>query len=245
MRSILFLILFTSGCILKQEKTDPAFSLDNIPEENWETFEGRWETPDGILRLELSLTADADEENSFYMLSEQLQSRDNSVGSVSKGRFSRYPGLPDNGFGIRLHNLSPSPHKSHFRVKGHESSDEMFFITRGTNELIPTDADFKPISPDRKQTLHKRLDYFTVEGYITFEGDSAKYFERNTMRYWKVIELGEYENLENLYWRLAETPHESIYLKALAYSIADTLAASGKVLVIKEIEEIDRDLEGE
>ena len=127
--------------------------------------------------------------------------------------------------------------------------DEMFFLTRGNDELLPCDDNFKPITTDRRYTLHKRSRLFTVEGYITFGQDSAEYFkqdsatffERNTSEYWRVTDLGEFNELRLLYKKLAKEKFEGVYLKALAYSVMDTTLREKNVLVIKRISDVGND----
>ncbi len=122
------------------------------------------------------------------------------------------------------------------------SPDEMFFTTRGNDELLPADNHFAAITSDRRYTLHRRSKLFTVEGYITFEQDSAVFFERNTFEHWKVTDLGEFNELKLLYKQLAKEKYEGIYLKALAYSVSDpTSKKEHSTLVIKRIKSAGKD----
>jgi hypothetical protein len=138
--------------------------------------------------------------------------------------------------GIRVKNLSSQTKGIHFRQKESsefDMSEEMYFITSGSDELLPCDKNFTPITTDTKFGLHKRLDKFTVEGYITFQEDTAMFFERNTLVEWHVANLGEHDELKVKYNELAREKFEGVYLRALAYSIADSV--SEKALVIKRI----------
>lgn len=239
---LLLITILTISCNPDNKDKDIKFSIKSIPNQNWETYEGKWLTKDGVVRLELFLSTSSNNVDSYYKLYESFESKRSANGTSSEGKYTFYPGLADNEFGIRLHKLGHYSYGIHFRVKNSDdSSEEMFFITRGPNELIPTDENFKPLTLDKKYTLHKRLDYFTVEGYMTFDNDTAQYFERNTSQYWKMAELGEFDSLKTLYKKMTKEKHEGLYLKALAYTISDTTTKTEKALVIKRIKTVGED----
>jgi hypothetical protein len=75
---------------------------------------------------------------------------------------------------------------------------------------------------------------------ITFEDSVTEFFERNTMKNWKVSPQGEIDSVRIKYIELATDQHEGIYLKALAYSVADTTTESKKALVIKRSLRIEK-----
>lgn len=244
MKKLLLLPILLYACTPKENSITQDFSTKSISNEEWATYEGKWIAEKGIISLELALQKNPPGVNSYYKLHESLVEAKRASGTYSRGTFSIYHGLPNDEFGIRLHDLSPNTTGVHFRVKQSRFlnlAEEMFFITRGNNELIPCDENFNPITTDRKHTLHKRIDYITVEGYITFDRDSAHYYERNTSEYWKVAELGEYDSLEVKYKQMTTENYEGLYLKALAYSISDSTALNGKALVIKRIKALGND----
>jgi hypothetical protein len=120
--------------------------------------------------------------------------------------------------------------------------EEMFFITRGHDELIPCDNEYKPLTTDWRYTLHRRSNLFTVEGYVTFDSDSAEFYERNVMERWRLADLEEFQELKEKYRQTAKEKYEGIYLKALAYSVADTIPDSERrLLVIKWIKDFNND----
>ena len=83
---------------------------------------------------------------------------------------------------------------------------------------------------------------FTVEGYFTVEQDSVDFFERNTGEYWKVADLGEFNELVVAYNKLAKEKYEGVYLRGLAYSVRDITSVTGKdALVIKRIKSLGND----
>lgn len=241
------ILLFTSlliSCTTKDNSSMVDFSTKTISNEEWATYEGKWLADKGVISIELALQKNPPGINSYYKLHESFVEAKRASGTYSHGTFSIYHGLPNDEFGIRIHDLSPNATGVHFRVKQSRFlnlAEEMFFITRGNNELIPCDENFNPITTNRKYTLHKRIDYITVEGYITFDRDSAHYYERNTAEYWKVAELGEFDSLGVAYKQLTTENYEGLYLKALAYSISDSTSPTGRALVIKRIKAIGND----
>lgn len=229
--------LFLASC--SREGSAPNEELfsraTNDPE--WTTYEGKWKTEKGVHTLELSLKNNSNNVDAFYRLWESSEFGQQARGTTSKGEFTSYD-LPNHESGIRLRELRKSPYGSPFRVKESsllDLSEEMYFITRGPNELIPADKDFVPLTEDPLSTLHKALNYFTVEGYIIFDGDSVQYFEKNTREYWKVSRLGEFEKARMLYDTHTKEQFEGLYLRALAYSVYDSTMTNQQALVIKTI----------
>jgi hypothetical protein len=237
MKCSIVVLLFLASC--SREGTVPKEELfsRNVSDPEWTTYEGKWKTEKGTLKIELSLKNNSNNVDAFYNLWETNESPDGASGITSKGGFMSY-NLPDHESGIRLLELKRSPYASPLRVKESslmDLSEEMYFVTRGANELIPTDKNFVPITEDPMSTLHKALNYFTVEGYLTIEGDSVQYFEKNTRQYWKVSHLGEFEKARGLYETHTKEKYEGLYLRGLAYSIYDSTMKNQQALVIKTI----------
>ena len=250
MKKILILIVLISACSFDEKKTHEAFPVVTISDDEWTTYEGLWQSNDATIGLELSLEVGAPGFDSYYKLRESSVADSSASGTSSHGRYSSYHELTNMVFRIVLHDLVEFNNDlivfnqvKYFRFKKSQNlPDEMFFITRGTDELLPCDDNFKPITEDWQFTLHKRSRLFTVEGYITFEHDTARFFERNTRENWKVANLGELDGLKLMYKQLATQENEGIYLKALAYSILDTNPQREKnALVIKDIKSIGKD----
>jgi hypothetical protein len=234
------------SCMPREKQASDPFPVLDVYDADWAIFEGRWVADDGILHMELSLQITAFGEAN-YKLRESFESKTFASGTTSQGRYSRYYGLPDNETGIRLHDLSEYNKGVHWRIKASpylNTSDDMYFVTRGNNELIPCDDLFKPATTNSRHTLHKRSKLFTVEGYITFESDSAQFYERNTMEYWVVRGLGEFNELKRKYEFLATERYEGVYLRALAYTVVNPEVGSKKeALVIKRIMSMGKDPE--
>jgi hypothetical protein len=244
-KTISILILaFLIACQPKHKEHQKLFPVIDVSnDDEWTTYEGRWQAQNGVIHLELSLKTGAVGYQSPYRLYENFVERKRASGTVSENVYSTYSGMPNNGFGICLHDLRPFQFGVFLRYrKSADLHEEMFFITRGNDELIPCDDQFKPLTTDKRFTLHKRSKLFTVEGYLTVEGDSAIFYERNTMEHWNVAKLGEFDSLVNAYRTLAKEKFEGIYLKGLAYSVVDTAVAKNRdALVLKRIEDIGND----
>ena len=242
MKKMLLVIFLLYACTANEKKRHDPFPVLTVSDDEWATYEGRWLTNDAIISFELSLKSGSFGIDSYYKLSESIDSDTKSSGTTSYGLYSTYTGFANKELGICLHELSTYTEGTYLRFKKSDDSlEEMFFITRGNDELLPCDDGFKPITSDRRYTLHKRSTLFTVEGYITFEQDSAVFYERNTSEHWKVADLGEFDKLRVQYKQLAKEKYEGIYVRALAYSVCDTTSRSGNSLVIKRIKNLGKD----
>jgi len=232
-----FLIIFIfSACIVKDKTKQASFPEITVNENEWAAYEGRWLTGNSVISFELFLKSGAIGVDSYYRLWESSVADSSASGTISYGPYSTYYGSSDKELRICLHGLSEYTDAIHFRISKTDMPDEMCFITRGGDELIPCDADFRPITTNWRYTLHKRSKLFTVEGYVTFDKDSVEYYERNTSERWKMTELGEFDDIKTMYSQLVKEKYEGIYLKGLAYTVLDNTSQSGEnVLVIKRI----------
>jgi hypothetical protein len=236
MRKVTIFFLLLIGCSTSKKEEQVPFPVLTIADDEWVNYEGRWLTKGGILRLELSLNGGAYGVDSYYKLQESFHSDSLARGTTSHGKFSTNFNPNTKQFKICLHDLSEYSHGTHWRYKRPNLSEEMFFITRGNDELLPSNDNYEPITTDKRYTLHKRSKLFTVEGYISFEGDQAVFFERNTMERWSLADLGEFDQLNSSYHQLAKEEYEGIYVKGLAYSVSDTTSLNGETsLVVKRI----------
>ncbi|MFM9837775.1 MAG: hypothetical protein ACKVOQ_05880 [Cyclobacteriaceae bacterium] len=251
MTKVLLVVFLLLACTEHEKKKQP-FPVLAISEDEWASYEGRWIVNGGIVQFELSLKSGAFGYDSYYKLHESFNSDSLACGTSSNGTYSTYNGFANKELGICLHDLDINCKADYLRYKKSQSidmPDEMFFMTRGNDELLPCDDKFKPITTDRRYTLHKRSKLFTVEGYINFEQDSATFFkqdtatffERNTRERWRVTDLGEFNELRLLYKKLAKEKFEGVYLKALAYSVLDTTQRERNALVIKRIVDVGND----
>lgn len=229
--------IFLLICCSCKTKPHQDFVIVTTGDEEWVHYEGQWLAPNGEVRLELALKAGAQNVNARYKLHESFISDSSASGTSSGSTYSTYfDGGSEKSMGIVLHNLSPFSYSSFFRYrKSDDLPEEMFFIARGQNELLPCDPEFKPLTTDKRYTLHRRSELFTVEGYVTFDDDSVDFYERNTAKRYNVADLAEFSKVEAGYKKWAATKHEGVYVKALAYTIVDSTARNNSALVFKRL----------
>ncbi len=250
-------LVIACACSSKPVKREP-FPFTEVTEKEWVVYEGIIVSDDGYeMDVELSLKENAVGVDSDYRLYAVSHSDSMWIGiSQGRGKFSMVYGLPDNAMGVELKGsetgrpvtstmfVPVSLAKHHNREVKHSVivSQDFYFRTHGGDELILTDDDFDPLSKDGRYTLHKRSDLFTAEGYLTVEEDGdMEFFERNTFEKWNVARLGRSTEIDTTYKKLATIPFEGIYLKALAYSVADTSAIGEPIrkLVVKRVLEMN------
>ncbi|MBS1682709.1 MAG: hypothetical protein JST48_13430 [Bacteroidetes bacterium] len=225
MKKFLPLIFFVWSCTGNETKNQKPLQVLNVNDDEWATYEGRWSSDRGVLSLELSLKEGSVGIDSDYKLQESLLSDTRAFGTTSIGKYTTVSGLSDGALGIEIQNLDKRSEITMFRFESTtepNKTDEMFFITRGNDELIPCDDHFKPLTTNKKFTLHKRSRLFTVEGYFSAYAGAAEFFEMNTRENWIVADLGEIDKIKLRHKELIKQEFEGVYLKALAYSVADS-----------------------
>lgn len=230
-------LIFILICCSCETKPRQDFVIVTTGDEEWTHYEGQWLAATGVVHLELALKTGAQNINATYKLDESFTSDSIGSSSYSISTYSTYfNGGLDKSMGIVLHNLSPLTYGSFFRYrKSSDLPEEMFFVTRGQNELLPCDPEFRPLTTDKRYTLHRRSELFTVEGYVTFDGDSVDFFERNTFKRYHVANLAEFYKAKAGYKKWAKTNHEGVYVKALAYTVVDSTARRNSALVFKRL----------
>lgn len=240
------LIFILPACTVNENRNQKPFPvLATSADDEWATYEGKWLKQGGIIRFELSLKSGSLGYDSYYKLTEYFESDRSASGTPSHGLYSTYNRFANKELGICLHDVGTYENGNYLRFKKNndiDGQDEMYFVTRGNDELLPCNNTFTPLTTDKRYTLHKRSNLFTVEGYFTMAEDSIEFFERNTREYWKITDLGEFNELTLAYHKLVKEKYEGIYLKALAYTVLDTTSKSGKgALVIKRIKSLGND----
>ena len=124
--------------------------------------------------------------------------------------------------------------------KGSFVQEDLYLKISGDHELVLVDDNFRQLA--QKYTLIRRTSpLFTVEGYITFYGDTADFFERNTRKTWAIARLGEYDIALKKYNSVSKERFEGVYVKALSYTVR-RVDRSGKeidALVFKRLLERD------
>lgn len=93
-------LLFTSCSV--QEKNEDKFPPTHSAEDSeWVTYEGKWKTTGGILRIELSLKTGPPGLDSQFELHESLESTLSAGGALSHGKYTVFYGLEGDRIGIR------------------------------------------------------------------------------------------------------------------------------------------------
>ncbi len=252
MKKLIPIFLVFVACSPHKEENQVPFPIINQAEDEWAFYEGKIITDDGFdADMELSLKQAAVGIDSYFKLKKSMIHKGEYYSWDTRGKYSVSYGLPHQEQGITL--IDPS--REYFRelatkniIKTSQSENftkkllkqvellaapETYFKTDGNERLILTNRNFN--ERGLQYVLHRRSDLFTVEGYVTCEDSVTEFFERNTSKNWKVAPLGQMDSVKIKYIELATEMHEGIYLKALAYSIADTTSESNKSLVIKHL----------
>ena len=198
-------LIFILICCSCETKPRQDFIIVTTGDEEWTHYEGQWLSPNGEAQLQLALKTGSQNINAVYILHESFTSDSSASSTTSRATYSTYfGGRSDKSMGIVLHNLSSLTYSSFFRYrKSPDLPEEMFFVTRGQNELLPCDPEFRPLTTDKRYTLHRRSELFTVEGYVTFDADSVDFFERNTFKRYNVANLAEFSKVEAGYIKWA------------------------------------------
>ncbi len=253
MKKLIALSFILTTCSSPKEKQVP-FPVLAAPEDEWAVYEGTIITDNELeVEIELSLMQAAVGQESYFALQKDLYLKGVAYGSRSNGKYSVSYGLPEHEQGLTIidppikikENLITDKGKKLIAEGSEElarkliqeqdllAMPELYFKTLGNEKLVQTDRNFNSKTPE--YVLFKRSGLFTVEGYVTCEDSVTEFFERNTRVNWKVASLGKIDSVKIKYVGLATEGNEGIYLKALAYSIADATSQSSKALVIKRL----------
>lgn len=252
MKTYLALSLFCFCSFSCANRASESLPLADSPGQQWTIFEGKIISDEGEnIEVELSLRESSPGLPSQYLIN-GLVVTDTYTGGWQSGGQYEVERLEDNLFGITLLGVKTGHPVSSDRFftrnidrmrnlplkSNNYTSADFYFITNGDGQLTLTDGNFKPVANDNRYTIVRRSNLFTVEGYVTVEPDSSlEFFERNTFEKWHVADLGMYDLVKDTYADLAKEPWEGIYIRALAYSVADTADDSGmrNNLVMKKL----------
>jgi hypothetical protein len=250
-----YLVLLTALLLSCSTKEETQLPLENPTayesEAEWIHYEGYY--PDrrgGKLTLELSLKTGGVGIDNQFKFSERDYSCDCKFhGGTSEGTYSTMYGanpsetvihLRGKGFTQYVTAGNKSIDGKKFLTERSELEISIYFRSDGNDKLLAVDSDLRPLSELGEYTLYRRSKPFTVEGYLTFDKDSAEFFEMNANENWVVAKLGSYQEAKRKYIGLATEKYEGVYLKGLAYSI-NHVNAKGKdvdALVLRRILEI-------
>lgn len=248
----LFLVLLFA-CSTKEENAPSSFvpgGFETEPE--WVQYEGYY--PDGRggkLTLELSLkNGGVGVENEFKFSERDYACECMFHGGTSGGTYSTMYGANPSETVIRLQGKGFTHYVTagnktlidakKFLTERSELDIDMFFRSDGGDRLIALDKNLNPLAEGENFVLHRRSKPFTVEGYLTFDRDTAEFFEMNVNENWAVAKLGIYDVAKIKYLGMAKEKFEGLYVKGLAYSV-NHINAKGKdidALVLRQIFEM-------
>jgi hypothetical protein len=247
MKKLLPLFFMLIACSAKENTEPVPWPVLHSPESEWITYEGEFPHGTGdTIHVEISLRPGAVGVDSYYKLSQQLSEPNTyAMGSYSAGKYTTLYGSTDDDVVIQLHNNTLlSSIVTGFKAEKFKrdlptifQKRELFLKSSTTDELVFLDEDLKPAGDYGGYKLYKRSKLFTVEGYITFQNNTAEFFERNTRENWVVAKLASYPEAREKYGELAKEKFEGIYLKALAYSVNHKTTSGQEVeaIVFKKI----------
>jgi hypothetical protein len=249
---LLFTVFLFSCNTEKEEATPPVFPAAYEAEPEWTEYEGNY--PDGkgnTLTLQLSLMTGGVGTDNQYKFYEHAYDCDCVFhGGSAQGSYSTMYGANPSETIIQLHGKGYLTYVTAGKVtQGDlkkfvtdqvEKEIEMYFRSDGDDKLTAVDKNFTPLSGDGEFILHRRSRPFTVEGYLTFDSDTAEFYEMNTSENWIVAKLGGYKTAKRQYLENAREKFEGVYVKGLAYTVRH-VNAKGKgidALVLRRIFEI-------
>ena len=236
---IMSVMLMSAGCTSKPDNSQLLVDSDvnavTMIYEGWIRFD-----VDQHLNLIVQLNATSASEGSFELVENII---DKEI-LVDNSSYKGFYGLRFNNEKVILTLENTSRNKplrrtsltsrGTIREENFRNRDLKFLLKEDHLELIEADA---TISDDAQDFLYKRnTPEFTIEGYMTYRGDTSFFYETNTKITWPLTKFGAYTQAAVEHNTLADKKDDTTYLKATAYAITVT-QAKRKVdaLVLKKI----------
>jgi hypothetical protein len=243
--ALLIIGLSTCACSGNNERLEEA----QTGESGTTTYEGRVPLDEfRNLYIEVSLRPSREPGQGFFTLNETMEEQEgNRVVSDLHGKYSIAPDESGEVLIIHLHQSSVMEKikRTFLNAKDKKLYQENFRnsdlrLRRNENLALLTIANLNSqrISEENEPVLIRRTSKpFTVEGYFTHMGDSARFEEINTEQLWPVSKLGAYHVATRQYHQLADKKYERIYLKGVGYSVVNfnRRGEEGEALVFKKI----------
>ncbi len=234
-------------CCESKEKVTDIFPVKSEQTQGWIVYEGFVPVNEkASLFIELSLLPGAAGEGEYH-LTELLE-----VEGLKEelppmyGRYSTLVGSTVEEVILYVHKSSREKgiKRTYLTLDGKRFREELIRTTdltlrkNGDELLIVLNSHAEPLTLESKFNLKKRSSkLFTVEGYFAHTGDSAVFLEMNTKERWGISKRGQYDQALQGYYELTEKKFESVYVKAIGYSIVEEKKNGRKVdaLVLKKI----------
>lgn len=244
------LFFFLSGCVfLGCSGNGDQVAESRMNEWGMTTYEGRVPLDEfQNLYMIVSLRPSREPGEGFYILHETMEEQEGSrVVSDLSGTYSSSPDESGESLIIHLHRSSvmekimrtfQNPKDKKLYQENFRNAD--LRLRRSDDQLLLTivNLNSQRIAEENQPVLIKRTSKpFTVEGYFTHMGDSARFEEINTEQLWPVSKLGAYHVATRQYHQLADKKYERIYLKGVGYSVIrfDRRSEGEEALVFKKI----------
>jgi hypothetical protein len=241
---ILFLAFLCCSCGTKLESPEVDQPVEAEPE--WIVYEGEVPLDESrSLALEVSLKQGLNVSEGTYTLTE-TEETENAVSELphSRGIYTAEFRPDTEDWIIHLHNSAlPTGVKRIYRSDHNTIKEEIFrkndlmLKKQDDDLLLVLNSEKEPITTEADNNLVKRTSrLFTVEGYFVYKGKTAEFYEMNTREKWSVSKRGAFYEAANQYHELAKEKFESLYLKAVAFSIHNPSAKiEDHILVFKRI----------
>lgn len=222
-------LLFTQSCMQSDNRPDAQPSEVNN-HNNWIVYDGRVPLDEKrSLSIELSIKTGENPNEGSYQLRE-VEEGEQGEGNLPlrKGIFSAEYDREQDEWILVLHNSAHEKGVKRIYRADHNTIREVMFRKndlmlkrQGDTLMIVLDHERQPITLDPESNPIRRTSrLFTVEGYFVYRGNTAEFFEMNTREKWQISKRGEFYEASRQYHQLAKEKFESLYLKAVAYSIA-------------------------
>lgn len=210
------------------------------PDHQWITYEGVLPSASGHdVLVELHLSPAAPGMDSYFKMTERLGTSRNwpfAMSTSSQGTYSVLIGAQGH-YIVKMANVATTGAFMLGRLPrpAERVTRDLLLKSNGDHELLMVDEDFRELAP--RYRLLRRSDLFTVEGYFTVYPEGPEYFEKNTLKKWRVADFACYTEADSGYHALAKEKFEGVYLKALSYSIRQPEGSGneGEMLVFKRI----------
>lgn len=236
---LILAVALIAGC--DSRVAESTLSNDNEDSPGAITYDGRIKyAAEKVVALTIKLYPSSSTEGSFDLLESLVANDIATETSTLKGFYILRP-LEDQTILTLENSAREKPLRRSFmtthgkiREQNFRHRDLTFFFKEDYLQLVEENI---PLSTDPEDFLYKPTSpEFTVEGYMTYRGDTSFFYETNTKITWPLTKLGSYTQAAREHNTLADKKYDTTYLKATAYAIT-VVQKKKKVdaLVLKKI----------
>jgi hypothetical protein len=216
-------IALLAGC--NSQASESRISEDNDDSKKVITYDGQIKYGgEKSLGLTIKLYPSSSTEGSFDLSESLIENDIVTETSASKGFYIVRP-LDDISTLTLENSAREKPLRRSFmterakiREQNFRHKDLTFLLTENHLQLVEENI---PVSSDPEDFFYKpTTPEFTVEGYMTYRGDTSFFYETNTKITWPLTKFGSYTQAAREHNTLADKKNDTTYLKATAYVIA-------------------------